>query len=142
MHQSVSKVEKQKLDIIKEMYFRGTVSCAEISEETDRSIPLTAKLLNELVDAGFVLEKGLAPSTGGRRPTTYSLKPDVFYVLSVAMDQHITRLAMMNMQNEFVTDVKKLQLPLANNPQSLKQLISEIKQFISESGVRKDKIAG
>lgn len=142
MQQPVSKVEKQKLDIIKQMYFRGTVSCAEISEEIDRSIPLITKLLNELVDAGFVLEKGFAPSTGGRRPVTYSLKPDVFYILSVAMDQHVTRLVMMDMQNEFVTEVKKLQLPLANNPQALKTLIGEIEQFILESGVQKEKIAG
>lgn len=142
MHQHVSKVERQKLDIIKQMYFRGTVSCAEISEGTDRSIPLTTKLLTELVDLGFVLEKGLAPSTGGRRPITYSLKPGVFYILSVAMDQHVTRFVMMDTQNEFVTEVKKLQLPLANNPQALKILVAEIEKFISKSGVPKHKIAG
>ncbi|MBB1284337.1 ROK family protein [Flavisolibacter sp. BT320] len=138
----MSKTELQKLDIIRQLYFGGTISCAEISVGIERSITLTTKLLNELVDAGFVLEKGLAPSTGGRRPITYSLQPGVLYVLSVAMDQHVTRLVIMDMQNKFVTEVKKLQLPLKNNPQALQNLLQAIEEFLSESEIPKEKIAG
>ncbi|MDQ3276704.1 MAG: ROK family protein [Bacteroidota bacterium] len=138
----MSKTELQKRAIIKQLYFGGTISCAEISDRTEKSITLTAKLLNELVESGVVQEKGLAPSTGGRRPATYSLKPDVLYILSVAMDQYVTRFVIMDMQNEFVTDTKNLQLPLKNNPQALQTLIYEIEQFIAESGIPKEKIAG
>ena len=138
----MSKSERQKCNIIKQLYFDGTLSCADISEAIERSIPLTTKLITELVQFGFVLEKGLAPSTGGRRPITYSLKSDVLYILSVAMDQHITRLVMMNMQNKFVTDIKKIPLPLQHNPQALQFLINEIEQFVTGSGIPKEKIAG
>jgi glucokinase-like ROK family protein len=138
----LNKTKHQKREILKALYFGGTISCAEISERIEKSVTLTAKLLTELVDAGFVLEKGLAPSTGGRRPITYTLEPGVFYILSVAMDQHVTRLVVLDMQNNFVTDVKKIALPLKNNPQALQVLIDEIDQFILESGFAKEKIAG
>jgi predicted NBD/HSP70 family sugar kinase len=138
----LQKTEQQKRDIIKQLYFGGTSSCAEISEGIDRSITLTARLLNELIDAGFVSEKGLAPSTGGRRPVTYSLNAEVLYILSVAMDQYVTRLVILDAHNRFITEVKKLVLPLRNNPQALQVLIDEIQLFIIESGFPKEIIAG
>ena len=124
------------------MYFGGTISCSEISERVDRSVSLTTKHISELIKAGFVMETGLAPSTGGRRPTTYTLKHDVLYVLSVAMDQLVTRLVIMDMQNRFVTEIKNVQLPLKHNPQALQLLTAAIETYISEAGVPKEKIVG
>lgn len=138
----MNKSERQKNEIIKQLYFGGVLSCSDLSDKIKKSIPLTTKLIDELVDAGFVLEKGLAPSTGGRRPTTYSLEPDVLYVLSIAMDQIVTRLAIMDAKNNFVTEVRNVQLPLQNNPHALTQLIDTIETFILESGVPKEKIIG
>ncbi len=103
---------------------------------------MTTRLVNDLVEEGYVLEKGLAPSTGGRRPITYSLKPDILYILSIAMDQHVTRLVVMDMQNHFVTGVKKVQLPLQNNLHALQSLVAEIRIFIAESRIPKEKMAG
>ena len=138
----MSKPERQKKEIIKQLYFGGILSCSDLSDQIKKSIPLTGKLVDELVDAGFILEKGFAPSTGGRRPVTYSLKPDVSYILSIAMDQIVTRLAIMDMQNNFVGEIKKVQLPLQNNPHALTQLIDIIESFVVESTIPKEKIIG
>ncbi len=138
----MSKSEQNKCDIIKQLYFGGTISCAEVSEGIERSFPLTTRLINELVESGFVLEKGLAPSTGGRRPIVYSLKPNVLYILSIAMDQHVTRLVIMDMQNNFITPIRRIQLPLQNNLQALHALIDAIHEFFTEAKIPKEKIAG
>lgn len=138
----MNRVERQKKQIVKQLYFGGTISCSEISERVDRSVSLTTKHISELIKAGFVMETGLAPSTGGRRPTTYTLKHDVLYVLSVAMDQLVTRLVIMDMQNRFVTEIKHVQLPLKHNPQALQLLSTEIETYISEAGIPKGKIVG
>jgi glucokinase-like ROK family protein len=138
----LNKNELQKRTILKQLYFGGTNSCAEISEGIEKSVTLTGKLLVELVESGFVLETGLAPSTGGRRPVTFSLNSDVFYILSVAMDQQVTRLVLLDINNQYVTGIKKLVLPLKNNPQALQVLTDEIQQFILENGFSKEKIAG
>ncbi len=128
--------------ILRQLYFTNSLSCLDISEKIKKSIPFTTALLNTLVKDGKVQETGHAPSTGGRRPQMYSMDPDIIHVLSVAMDQYVTRMAIMNMQNEFVTPIHRIQLPLAGNAEATKILANEINSFISNAGIDKKKIAG
>jgi len=128
--------------ILKELYFNHNLSCADLSTKTDKSIPITTKILTELENEGYVIETGFAPSTGGRRPLMYSIRPDVMYILSVAMDQFVTRIALMDMQNNYVTEVEIFELPLSKNKEALSVLTSRINQFINKSGVDKNKIVG
>ena len=83
----IVKSAELKNIIIKRLYFDKALSCAELSEILDKSIPSISKAVNELIDEGFVVEQGYAPSSGGRRPLMYSLNPKSMYILTVAMDQ-------------------------------------------------------
>ncbi|MBS1920475.1 MAG: ROK family protein [Bacteroidetes bacterium] len=137
--------EKQiayKRDLVKQLYLNRELSCAELSVLTGKSIPLTARVLNELIEDEIVTETGFANSTGGRRPLIYSLRHDQLYVVSISMDQMITRIVLMDLNNAYVGKVKKIELPLANNPGALDQLAFEIEEFIKSSDVNKEKIAG
>jgi predicted NBD/HSP70 family sugar kinase len=58
------------------------------------------------------------------------------------MDQLITRIGLINMQNDFVGEVKKIEIPLNSNPKALEQLTHHIDQYIASSGISKGKIAG
>ena len=138
----LAKQTAYKRAIVKHLYFNKELSCAELSELTDKSLPLTTRILNELIEEGVVVETGYANSTGGRRPQMYSLKSDLMYIVSVSMDQLITRIVMVDMSNKYVGEVKKLELVLANNPDALRQLALHIDQYIKSSGIEKDKIAG
>ena len=128
-----------KNKILRELYFEDGLSCADLSIKTHKSFPLTAKLIEELVSENLVIETGFARSTGGRRPLTYALQTDVMYLVSVAMDQFVTKIAIMDMQNNFVSPVEKFILPLANNPEALSILIEKISLVIEESGISKEK---
>src|SRR6201995_2302992 len=83
--------------IVKRLYFDKALSCAELSELFDKSIPSIAKAINELIAEGFVVEQGYAPSSGGRRPLLYSIKPDAMYILAVAMDQLSARIQLLDL---------------------------------------------
>ncbi|HEU4632434.1 MAG TPA: ROK family protein [Flavisolibacter sp.] len=138
----MAKQTAYKRNIIKHLYFSGSLSCADLSVLTDKSLPLTTRMLNELIEEGSVKETGYASSTGGRRPQMYSLKSDLMYVVSVAMDQLITRIAMIDMRNNLVGKAEKFELVLPNNPNALEQLKNHIDQFITRSGIPRAKIAG
>ncbi len=131
-----------KRNILKHLYFSGILSCNELSVLTEKSIPLTARILGELISEGAVVESGYAQSTGGRRPQMYALLPDRMYVVAVAGDQLVTRIALLDMQNNQVGEELKVDLPLANNINALQQLAGFIDQHIHMSGVPKDKILG
>ena len=108
----------------------------------EKSLPLITKLVGELVEEGKVIETGFAPSTGGRRPLMYSVKPDIQYVVAVSMDQLITRIALMDMHNNYVGTVEKIDLPLTRNPTALPILTDTIDRFIEKQMVDKLKIVG
>jgi predicted NBD/HSP70 family sugar kinase len=136
------KNELYKKAVLKQLYFNDTMSCAEISSQISKSIPVTLKILEELVKEGVVVETGFAPSSGGRRPLMYALKEGRMYMISVAMDQLITRIAVMDIHNKPVGEVEKFELPLQNNSKALSLLIKKIESVISSSTVNKRKIIG
>lgn len=131
-----------KKRILRELYFTPSISCAELYTRIHKSFPVVTKLLNELIKDELVVETGYANSTGGRRPQTYAIKDDVMYVVSVAMDQFVTRIAIMDMQNHIVSTVEKFELNLAENEDCLSILAKYIDKFIENSGVSKNKIIG
>ncbi len=136
------KNSRYKKKIIRLLYFAPQLSCAELSAGIDKSIPLTTRLINELLKEGYLVETGFAPSTGGRRAAMYALQSDRLYIVSVAMDQLVTRIAIMDAKNNLVNPAVKIDLPLAHNETALPVLVQHIAQTIETSGISKDKIVG
>ncbi len=138
----IDKQTAYKRKLQKHLYFAKELSCNDLSSLTNKSLPFTTKFLNELIANGSVVENGYASSTGGRRPQIYSLKADLSYIVSVAMDQLITNVCILDMHNNLVNKVEKIELPLQNNPNALVELRSNLVQFIHKSGIPKAKIVG
>ncbi|HVU97960.1 MAG TPA: ROK family protein [Puia sp.] len=131
-----------KRKIIKELYFAGNLSCLDISDRTSTSLPLATKMLGQLVEEKYVTPTGYAPSTGGRRAQSYSLRPESFYIVSVAMDQYFTRIVMMDMHRKQVTPVAKFAFPQTAKDSTPERLAALIREFILESGIASTHIAG
>ncbi len=131
-----------KKAILKELYFTNVMSCTEISAKINRSIPLTTRIIEELILDEYVVEVGFAPSSGGRRPMLYSLQNNIFYVLSVAMDQLVTRISLVANQNNYFGEIERFELPLHNNPDALPLLAEKIEEVIARSSIDKSRIIG
>jgi len=128
--------------ILKELYFKSNLSCADLCIKIEKSFPITAKLIEELIADNLVIETGYAPSTGGRRPLNYALQINVMYLVSVAMDQYVTKIAIMDMDNNFVSAIEKIVLPLPKNLNALEILKEKIAEVIALSGIPKEKFVG
>ncbi len=126
--------------ILREFYYSKNISCADLSERIGKSLPLTMKIVNELIEEGLVVESGFAPSSGGRRPLTYGLKAGTLYILSVAMDQLITRISLMDIKNRQVSEIERFELLLKDNEQALSVLVEKMEEVITKSGIDKKKI--
>lgn len=138
----LNKQIKYQREIIRQLYFQGNRSCAEISHYTKKSIPLTIKVLNDLMDDGIVYTNGLAESKGGRRAHAYTLNRESMYILAIAMDQLITKIAILDMNNQVVGETRKADIPLKDNANALNELIEITKIHIKESGIAREKIIG
>jgi predicted NBD/HSP70 family sugar kinase len=131
-----------KSQILKQLFYKGQLSCAELSDKLDKSIPFVNRLLIELEEERFVFEKGLAGSTGGRRPVTYSIREDQFYIVSVSVDQRYTRIAIIDMHRNIVGEVKQFPILLQDNDSALQKLTDSIQQTIAGCGIDKEKLLG
>ncbi|QNK61311.1 ROK family protein [Pedobacter sp. PAMC26386] len=131
-----------KSEILKQLYLEKSLSCAEMSTLFNKSIPIITKTINELIEEGFVIEVGYAPSSGGRRPLMYAVKPDAMYIMAIAMDQLSTRITIVDLNNKPVTEIETVEMVLNNNSVALAELISYIDSYIIKSGIKKDNILG
>lgn len=131
-----------KSQIIRQLFFSENLSCLDLSNKIDKSLPFVNRLLSELIEEGVVMETGYAPSSGGRRPLMYSLKKGILYVMAVAMDQFVTRIALMDMQNREIVFLEKFDLNLAEEKNALGILTGKIQSVIEQSNTRKDHITG
>ncbi|GAA4908814.1 ROK family transcriptional regulator [Mucilaginibacter defluvii] len=142
MFNANKKTAKLYAEIIQHLYYGEQLSSAELSARIDKSIPLVTKAVNHLIEAGFVIEQGYAPSSGGRRPLMYSVRHDRLHIVTVAMDQLSTRIGIVDLLNNFVSPVEIISLNLQDNPQALNSLVSIINTHIEQSKVDKEKIIG
>ncbi|HOA37572.1 MAG: ROK family protein [Bacteroidetes bacterium] len=138
----MTKNDQLKRRMCKQLYFAKQLSSTDLSEKVGKSLPITIKFLNELIREGQVKELGYGASTGGRRPMLYALEAERWYILSVAMDQLYTRVALLNMNNEFVWPASQFSLPLMHNDQSLQQLGDCIEKYLEKDPSVKTKILG
>ncbi|MGI4750088.1 MAG: ROK family protein [Janthinobacterium lividum] len=127
-------------ETIKSLYYNKVLTSADISNYTGKSIPHVIKVLNELIKAGYVAEKGFAISSGGRKPLNYSLVPDTHYILSVAMDQFSAQMVIVDMNNNFITETKRYEFDL--HLLQPKTFVNYLNQFIDDSTITKTAIIG
>jgi len=128
--------------IIKYLYYDKGLSCADLSEILDKSLPSISKAINELIEDGLVVEDGYARSSGGRRPLVYSIKADAMFMLTVAMDQFSTRIQLIDLLNNPIGDMEIFELQLNDNEDALAQLVFHINDYINLTGISRDKFAG
>ncbi len=127
-------------ETIKCLYYNKVLASADISNHTGKSIPHTIKVLNELIKEGYVAEMGFANSSGGRKPLNYSLVADTHFLVSVAMDQFSAQMVIVDMNNNFVTDVKRYEFDIhLLQPETF---VEHLKNFIREAAIAKSAIIG
>jgi len=130
-----TKTSYYKRELVKELSFGNSLSVQELSLLTGKSLPLTMKILGELVKEGLVRESGYALSTGVRRPLMYSLVSGNMYVISVAMDQLVTKIGIIDIQDYKISDVKKYNLNLYEHSNELVKLTECLNDFIDSVSI-------
>lgn len=128
--------------ILKRLYFQEHQSCNELSLWLNKSIPSVTKVLNELMNENYVVTNGYAPSTGGRKPLSYSLNAQKGYILAVAMDQLFTQIVITDLSGHRITEYFNVELDLYKHKDALEILSNYVLDYIRKSGVEKEKIIG
>ena len=132
----IEKGQRLRADIIKHLYYKKALSLTDLSKLTKKSLPLVTSVVNGLITEGYIIEQGLAPSTGGRRPSIYLLNPDHHkYIVAVAMDQLITRLTIYDLSRKVILPIQYLDLHMSDSFEDVDTLASFISDSIAKSKI-------
>ena len=143
MTATIRKYRILRKEVIKQLYYSKMLTLTELSSLSHKSLPLITNAVSDLVKDGYVLEHGLAPSSGGRRPLTFSLNPQKqIYIIAVAMDQLVTRMVIYDLLNKAQNITYTLPLNLVDDTDALTKLIQFIKSNIAISGIPSEQFLG
>ena len=139
----IKKNKQLKSEVLKGLYYSQPLSILELSKLTKKSVPLVTAIVNELIDEGYITEEGLAPSTGGRRPSMYLINPTKkLYIVAVAVDQQITRMMVYDFNNTIVLPLISTNVKLSDDKQGVDNLVQFIKGNLDKSKINIDDIIG
>ncbi len=125
------KKNKQKKGILHDLYFNNKNTIAELSNSLHISIPSITALVDELVEEKWISETGFAISKQGRRPAIYGINPHKNFVLTLDINTHDTRIAVLNLKNEIVFS-QVFDLQLKNNPSFLETLFHLVDKIVEQ----------
>jgi predicted NBD/HSP70 family sugar kinase len=143
MSVKIENGQRLRVEIIKCLYYKKTLSLTDLSKLTRRSLPLVTSVVNSLIADKYVKKKGLAPSTGGRRPLMFLINPaKQKYIVAIAMDQLITSLVIYNLAKDIVLPLQLLELDISEGEQAVGKLIAFINSSIEKSGFDRKSLIG
>lgn len=142
---SVTKKKSALLrkEILQYLYSGCSLSLNELSKLTQKSLPIVTTVVNDLVTEEFIVSEGLAPSSGGRRPSLFLLNSNKKrYIVAVAVDQMVTRMVIYNLTNQIQLPVQAIEIDTHNDPDALPKLITFISGNLEKSALHLDHVLG
>lgn len=135
-----SKNALLKINILQYYINNGENSLADLAKEMNLSIPTVSKLVNELIEEGYVIDFGKQETNGGRRPSIYGLNPDSGYFVGVDLKRFRINLALINFKGEMVNSKLSIPFNYENTQESFDTVCKIIDDFVNQLSIPKSKI--
>ncbi|MEJ2884388.1 ROK family protein [Pedobacter sp. GR22-6] len=133
----------QEYKVIKHLFNLGASSVSAICEVMELSTPSVLKLLNGLIDKAWVEKNGYGLSIGGRKPDLYRLMGKKMLILCIDIQLFYTRIAIIDNDYDFVTDVKTIQVSISKNRVDFFNILqANLQDFLTSAGIQQQQLIG
>ena len=137
--------ERNRLQVLEVVRGSGSVSRADIARRTGLARSTVSTLVNELLRAGLLVERG-APEDGattqGRPPVLLSFDPRAGAVLGVHFDHPVIRVAVADLGYTILAEAT-IAVDVDHDAQdSLDAAASLVEQVLARSGVERERLLG
>ncbi len=131
-----------KRSIIAYMAMNGESTLSELTKELHISVPTITKLVQELVDDNIVVDLGKVETPGGRRPNIFGLASSAIHFIGVNVGRDNMSYVVTDLQNNIIYEEVDNSFELADRPQCLDKICSNIIKFVDNCTVDREKILG
>ena len=138
---ALTERERKNVSILEAIKRYGPISRTDISKLTKLNIVTVSNYVNNFIELGIVIEKGLDISSGGRRPTIVVLNPKSAYVVGVDLGVFHVSTVLADLEGSVVSH-SRAPRPADTADHVVKVLTEEIERVIVSSGVDSKKIRG
>lgn len=135
-----NKSSNAKREILRACIHNGNSSIAELGKVLNISVPTVTKLVGEMIDEGFLEDKGKIGTSGGRRPSIYGLNPEAGYFLGVDVARQHFHIAVSDFTGNIILFIQDIEFVLEANADSFKRMCSLVKSEVAKAGISWDKI--
>lgn len=135
--------DANRFAVLRGLYSVHSASRQELSASTGLSFATIANIVNELVDAGVLIEAGRESSRGGRPVTKLALAPDRGALVGVDVAETYIRAVVYDLKLEAVASAEAPLTDSETDPDALAAAVAEaVDEALGRSGVARDKVLG
>jgi len=132
-----------KNKLIKYLFNLGASSVSSLCSIMEMSTPSLLKLLNILINEGWVEKKGYGISIGGRKPDLYCLKDRKILILCIDIELFHTKIAIIDNNYNLVSEVKTFLLPISKSRTDFFHILdTQLQDFLKSSAINKAHLIG
>jgi len=117
-------------------------SIPEIADYIKTSVPTGTKLIKDLIDNRFIKRGGKKETVNGRRPTTYTLNKEKFYIVGVEVLEKFIHASIVRIDMETKYETLNRSFRLEDSLSCLKEITVFIKSTLKESGIKPSQCIG
>ena len=118
----------------------GNYSIADLSKEINTSIPTTTKLVEELIEDGYLEDNGKLGTNGGRRPSVYGLNPSAGYIVGTDIHSDSLSIAITDFKGQVVEYIDSLEFTLESSETSFIRLCEILKLQLKKADIDPEKV--
>lgn len=142
----LSEREQKNYTILELIRRRGTITKAEISQDADMNIVTVSSYVDYFIRKGLVIDKGLAVSSGGRKPALVELNSKAGFAIGIdlgSMDAQDVSIigVVVDMSGRDVNKIKKPR-PKEDMESVLLSSTNIIKELVQSSKIERKKLCG
>jgi N-acetylglucosamine repressor len=138
---SLTERERKNVSILEAIKRYGPISRTDISKITKLNIVTVSNYVNNFIEQGVVIEKGLDISSGGRRPTIVILNPKSAYVIGVDLGVFMIRTVLSDMEGNVIARTSGPH-PKDTADAAVGAVTEQIQEVIDKSEVDTQKLRG
>lgn len=137
---STSKNDLLKKNFIDFFIRKGAATIADVSKETDLSIPTVTKILSEMQRDHLVLDCGKSENSGTRKATLYNINPEMGYFVGIDVQQSHILLALTDFGGNLLQTKEYKNFKLTDTENAYERLCEAIEDFLNNAAVDRGKI--
>lgn len=113
----------------------GRYSIAELSKHTGTSVPTVTKLIQELIEEGFLVDLGKLGTSGGRRPSIYGLNPSAGYFVGVDVGPQTASIAVTDFKGELISYQEDFPFNMEAREENYHRIADSIRKYFIQNNL-------